>query len=339
MKRGACVFVIALLGAPAICRAGSEENKADAQAAFELGRKLVLAGKFAEACPKFEESERLDPGIGTMLFLADCYEKIGKTASAWGQFREAEAIAGKQQDARERIAHDRAAALEPKLSKIVVKVGTAQKVEGLHVTRDGDDIGEGVWNVPLPIDPGAHEIGANAPSKKPWSEHVTIAANGSTVTIVVPTLLDDPNANAPIAAAGGAENGIGARNGGAGGSPETPQKDGKGQRLLGVGAVGLGIAAAGVGTIFGLMAKSKNDASNSDNHCQANNLCDRPGVDDRSAAKADATVSTIAFVASGVLIAGGAVLYLTAPHGSKSAATIAPAVGPKTAGLTLGASF
>ncbi|MGH7285918.1 MAG: hypothetical protein ACRELY_30740, partial [Polyangiaceae bacterium] len=109
---------------------------------------------------------------------------------------------------------------------------------------------------------------------------------------------------------------------------------------LGVGAVGLGIAAAGVGTIFGLVAKSKNDDSNSDNHCKPNNFCDQPGLDDRSAAKTDALVSTIAFVASGVFIAGGAVLYLTAPHGKKSsAAKIAPSVGPRSAGLTLGASF
>lgn len=333
MKRAAALFSIALLASPAICRADSEENKADAQAAFELGRKLVLAGNFKDACPKFEESERLDPGLGTMLFLADCYEKIGKSASAWGQFREAEAIAGKQQDGRERIAHDRAAALEPKLSKIVVKVGAAQKIEGLHVTRDGDDIGEGVWNIPLPIDPGDHEIGANAPGKKTWTEHVAIAANASTVTIVVPGLLDDPNAGA---AALGAGQGHGAGNGNANGGAETPQKDGKGQRLLGVGAVGIGIAAAGVGTIFGLMAKSKNDASYSDG-CHENS-CLQPGLDDRSAAKTDALISTIGFVASGVLIAGGAVLYLTAPHKSAKA-TIAPAVGPKSAGLSLGATF
>ncbi len=339
MRRAGALVAIAFALVPALCRADSEENKADAQAAFELGRKLVLVGKFAEACPKFEESERLDPGLGTMLFLADCYEKIGKTASAWGQFREAEAIAGKQQDGRERIAHDRAASLEPKLSKIVVKVGASQKIEGLHVTRDGDDIGEGVWNVPLPIDPGPHDIGANAPGKKPWTEHIAVVANASTLTVVVPRLLDDPNAGAVVLGGGNgarAGNGNGLGNGGAG--PETPEKDGKGQRLLGAGAVGLGIAAAGVGTIFGLVAKSKNDASYSDG-CHGN-LCAQPGLDDRSAAKTDATVSTIAFVASGVLVAGGAVRYLTAPHGKKStAAVISPAVGPKSAGLTLGASF
>ncbi|MGH7280937.1 MAG: hypothetical protein ACRELY_05385, partial [Polyangiaceae bacterium] len=196
MKRRGLILAFAIVVAPALARADSEENKADAQAAFELGRKFVLAGNFKDACPKFEESERLDPGLGTMLFLADCYEKIGKTASAWGQFREAEAIAAKQQDGRGRIAHDRAAALEPKLSKIVVKVGASQKIDGLHVTRDGDDIGEGVWNIPLPIDPGPHDIGANAPGKKSWTEHIAIATNASTVTVVVPLLLDDPNAGA-----------------------------------------------------------------------------------------------------------------------------------------------
>lgn len=335
-RRALAILSLACALTPALARADGEQNKADAQAAFELGRKLVLEGKFADACPKFEESERLDPGIGTMLFLADCYEKIGKSASAWGQFREAEAIAGKQQDSRERIAHDRAAALEPKLSKVIVKVGPAQKVDGMHVTRDGDDIGAGLWNTPLPIDPGDHTIGANAPGKKSWSEHVTIVANASTVTVVVPALLDDPNASA---AAVGLGVGSGSGNAGPEPGPETPAKDGKGQRLLALGAVGLGVVGVGVGSVFGILAKSKNDASNSDGHCHDGNHCDQTGVDDRTAAKTDATVSTIAFIAGGVFIAGGAVLYLTAPHGKKSAATIAPAVGPKTAGLSLSASW
>ncbi|HEX7664811.1 MAG TPA: tetratricopeptide repeat protein [Polyangiaceae bacterium] len=330
MKRIAALFAVTVLTTAGLCHAGPEENKADAQAAFELGRKLVLQGKFADACPKFEESERLDPGLGTMLFLADCYEKIGKTASAWGQFREAEAIAIKESDQREQIAHDRAIRLEPKLSKVILQVDAASKVDGLKVTRDGDPIGEGVWNTPLPIDPGPHELAANAPGKLGWNQHVDIAKDPTTITVTIPKLADDPNANAVV----------GPIQGPVQPPPEEPKNTGNTQRILGLSAMGVGVAAGIVGTVFGVVAKSKNDASN-DGICNSStNLCSsQEGVDDRSAAKTDALVSTIAFIGAGVFIAGGAVLYFTAPKSKKPVAGLVPSVGPQSAGLQLGGSF
>src|SRR5581483_3808708 len=98
------------------------------------------AGKYDEACPKVEASQRLDAGLGTLLFLADCYEKGGKLASAWATFREAESIAaGRGDQPREQIARTRSAALEPRLSKLWIKV-----VEGndaaIVVKRDGEPI-------------------------------------------------------------------------------------------------------------------------------------------------------------------------------------------------------
>src|SRR5262245_36723730 len=65
------------------------DKRPAAQALFDQGRALVTLGRFAEACPKLAESLRLDPGIGTMLWLADCYENVGRSASAWATFREA----------------------------------------------------------------------------------------------------------------------------------------------------------------------------------------------------------------------------------------------------------
>lgn len=332
MRRATTLLAVAVLMTASVCHAGPEENKADAQAAFELGRKLVLQGKFADACPKFEESERLDPGLGTMLFLADCYEKTGKIASAWGQFREAEAIAIKQSDQREQIAHDRAVRLEPKLSKVILKVDPANKVDGLHVTRDGDDIGEGVWNTPLPIDPGPHELGATAPGKTPWTERVDIAKDPSTITVVIPRLADDPNATAPAIATPLRRQ--------VEPPPVAPTNTGSTQRVLGLSAMGVGVAAGIVGTVFGVVAKSKNDASN-DGLCSADtNLCSsQQGVDERSAAKTDALVSTIAFIGAGVFVAGGAVLYFTAPKSKRPVAGLVPSIGPQSAGLQLGGSF
>src|SRR5580704_7129436 len=64
-------------------------NAPAAEALFAEGRRLVDAGDFANACPKFADSERLDPSVATLLNLGACYEKAGRTASAWATFREA----------------------------------------------------------------------------------------------------------------------------------------------------------------------------------------------------------------------------------------------------------
>ena len=73
---------------------------------FDQGRKLYTAGKYEEAAEKFRESQRLDPAPGTLLNLAECYVKLGKTASGWSTFREAAALAAtRQQQLENEAAH------------------------------------------------------------------------------------------------------------------------------------------------------------------------------------------------------------------------------------------
>ena len=88
----------------------------------------MSAGKYDDACPKLEESQRLAPAIGTKFNLADCYEHTGRLASAWAAFLSVAASAkNANQGAREKAARDRAAALEPKLSRLAVVVPDASQ--------------------------------------------------------------------------------------------------------------------------------------------------------------------------------------------------------------------
>src|SRR5688500_5523674 len=71
----------------------SASDKAAAEALFDQGLRLMKQNSFSEACPKLEESNRIDPAVGTLLYLGECYERVGKTASAWATFREAASLA------------------------------------------------------------------------------------------------------------------------------------------------------------------------------------------------------------------------------------------------------
>ena len=170
--------------------AGAQSDPATARTLFDEGRKLAANNQFDVACPKFQESYRLDPGIGTLFNLADCWEHIGRTASAWATFLQVvdEASRTKQAD-REKIARARATALEPKLSRLVVRVDS--KDAGLQVTKDGTIFGAAQWGSALPIDPGQHLIEARAPSKLPFQAKVQVLPGGQTVSVVVPTLSNE----------------------------------------------------------------------------------------------------------------------------------------------------
>src|SRR5262249_39294529 len=91
----------------------SMEDQATAEALFREARALMLSGKFGDACPKLAESQRLDPGGGTQLLLAQCYEHEGLLASAWLVYSDAIASSRSANRAdREKLAREHLAALE-----------------------------------------------------------------------------------------------------------------------------------------------------------------------------------------------------------------------------------
>ena len=108
MRRCVGIVAMSLLVSAAAHAEPTASDKAAAEALFDEGRALVAAGELKKACARLEASQKLDPGTGTLLYLADAYAKNGRTASAWATFREAAATvrAGRQPD-RESIARAR----------------------------------------------------------------------------------------------------------------------------------------------------------------------------------------------------------------------------------------
>lgn len=298
----ALALVVSVQAFAADVGAQEANDKAAADMLFVQARKLAEAGKFVEACPKLEESLRLDSGIGTMLYLAECWEKTGKTASAWAQFREAESSAAKSGDPRAKVARDRAEKLLPLLSDLNIRVSSA--IPGLVISRDGRVVGQVLWGNPTPIDPGPHVIKASAAGYRTWESKIDVGVKADHAVVIVPAL-----EAVPVAAPSKAAPAAGTSSGGL-------------QRGLGLGLAGVGVVGAGLGAFFGLRAISKNDEA--DAHCPIAG-CDPQGLEAADSAKSAGTISTIAFAAGGALIVGGLLLFLTAP---KSTRATVGAIGP-----------
>lgn len=295
----------------------SEGGAAAAESLFQDARRLTIAKKYGEACPKFLASQKLQPAIGTLLNLADCYEKNGQLASAWARFHEAIALAQRLGRAdREATAKDRADKLEPRLLRLTVKAASPS----VTVSLDGNPLDPAVLGTPVPVDPGKHTIEAQAKGKKPYTTTIEIAEKDKTSSLDIPTLEDQP-ASEPKPPPPVTE------------PPAEPKSTWSTQKTLGLAAVGAGIVGAGVGTVFGLMTSSKwKDAQS---HCNDIYECDETGVTLGTDAKNAGTISTVAFIAGGALVVLGAVVFFTAPSAA-STKSAAPRPPPRKLDFGLG---
>lgn len=198
----ALVAVLLWLASPAAVAAQTETRAAVAEALYRQARELMAAGKYDAACPKFAESQRLDPATGTLLNLAACHEKQGRLATAWLEYSDAQMAA--RRDAREdrvEYARTRAQELEPKLSRLTLSLASGADDAALNIELDGASVGRAVLGAPTPVDPGLHSVRVSAPGKKPWSTSVQIGASADQQSLVIPALeAAPPEAVAPAKA-------------------------------------------------------------------------------------------------------------------------------------------
>ena len=267
------------------------EDQAAARTFFEEGRSLVKNGDYTAACPKFEAAARLYAGPGVLLNLGDCYEHAGRTASAWAEFAEAEAAAGRAGRAEsEAEAHARKLAIEPRLSRLVVSSGA--QTPGLSIRRDGQELESTAWGVAVPVDPGSHVVTAEAPGRVAWSASVT-AEEGKTIAVEVPEL--QRPAPAPFESA-----------------PKEPHPLRAGWTARQTAGAAAGVAGVlGLAVAVGLAV----DAKERDDRASGESFPDRHS--DSASALREGNIATGLAVGGALVAAAGFIVWVTAPKAMK----------------------
>ncbi len=285
---------------------------------FDEAKKELDAGHVEKACGLFSESYRLDPQVGTLLNTALCHEKAGKNASAWAEFTTVVSLASRAaQPKRADLARTKARALEPILARVRFEV--RERAADLVVSVDGTALSDdALRSTAIPFDPGEHLVRATAGAKKEWQAKLVIAAGPSTTPLVIPALEDAPppvavtvTTKTPAAAPPASD-----------GSSTSPL------RWAAYGGAGAAVVALAVGGITGALAISKQHEA--DQQCAGAVCRTESAASANESARGLATVSTVGFLAAGVLAATTVVLFVLSPPSrasSGSARAAAPFAG------------
>lgn len=326
-----CVTVAALLLTPRFASAQAETKAAVADALYRQARDLMAAGKYDEACPKLAQSQQLDPATGTLLNLAACHEKQGKLATAWLEY--SDALVAARRDGREdrvQYARERAAELEPKLSRLTLLLAPNADAPGLTIELDGTSVGSAVLGVPTPVDPGKHSVRASAPGKKPQILSIEVAV-ADQQSLSIPPLEDAPAEAAPAEATPGprTDNPV---------TPDAPRSDELQRRPIPTSVYlsgGITLALAASASVTGVAYLNKK--SDYETLAKSEGLTDT--VEDRlEKAQRYGYVNMGLWIGAAIGAGVTTYLYVTRPS-QQSAIHVSPWLGPQIAGLGVGGGF
>jgi hypothetical protein len=345
--------LLAVLSSAGIARAEGGDATT-AEALFRQGKQMLEAKDYAHACPMLAESYRLDPATGALLALATCHEQQGKLATAWSEFSDAASRAQREGRAdRVSAAKERVQAIEPKLSTLTITVSDQiAGLAGFELRRDGVALGRVVFGVPVPVDGGDHAVEAVAAGKKTSKTIVSVGQEKDKKTVAVSSLEDavPVPAAAPVAPAATAlaPSPVAPTAATQGPAPAavatptaaaTPSPASRGMTSTQIGGLavgGAGLVGLVVGSVFGLTAISDNNKSG----CGPSTCPDAVSLRKRNDARSAGNVSTVSFVAGGVLAATGVTLFLVGGrHSEKASVSVAPAVAANQWELSLRGAF
>lgn len=321
MRRlAAGVYVACLLGG-----LGGTASADRADQLFKKGKKLLAEKRYAEACTAFEDSDRIDPGIGAKLNVAKCYQEWGKLATAWRWFSDAEQLAKDTKDERAAKIHALAAELDASVPRLTVKAPPDARTSGVVIKLDGVAFDVSALGTERRVDPGPHQIDYLIDGAR-QSRTIPLERGGSSeVTLDLPQKPRGATEREPRPSAEGA------------GDP------GRTRRIIGIGAASVGGAAVVIAGAITFQARGDyKDALTA--YCRgAKDMCDAQGVTATHAARQRANIATVLAISGAAAIAGGLLLYVTAPsatpHSTEHALYLAPSIGGDGNGVVFGGAF
>lgn len=277
-----------------------------AEALFVEGAALLDQGDLAGACSKLEAAVELThrDALGGMLVLAECYERSGKLASAWGLFSE---VAGKArasgQADRATEADARYQALTPRLHKVSLELAKdAQALPGLSVLINGAEQPLAVLASPIPVDAGALVVRVSATGRKATEVSFNVPQSPGLSKLVLPVPSEPENTALTQVS-------------------EEPSFWGA-QRVAGLSVAALGVVTTGVGFVLGGVASSNYGTALEQEHCAGEPLL----CDDITAIE---SARTLGDVATGLVFGGlgvaavGVVVLLTGEDAPAANASVA----------------
>ena len=302
-------------------------DAAKADALFREGRALLMKGEYETACPKLEESYRLDPAPGAGINLGDCFEKVGKVASALLAYQAAFGLL-RASDPRVAPVKQEITALEKRVPRLTIKLAPGAP-EGTKVKRDGRFLEPDKLGTSMVVNPGKHTLVVSAPGRDHRSYHPELGEGDTRELVVAIGEETSASRGSAMAATGGEHRGKAAADGAllSGSAP------GSAQRTAGYLLTGLGVAGIATGAVFWKLA--------TDTHSEA---CPKAapganGCDDlNNKEHGQRQVATITGFGGLIALAGGIGLVLLAPDSPNGAGALraAPTVSRSTWAINVG---
>ena len=295
------LFALAVAGGARSAGAQGADPK-KAERLFVEGREAAKRGDWLNACPKFRESQALDPKNGTLLNLADCEEHLGHLATAYGFLNQVlKALPAND---------DRIALVESRLTALTMRVPRLTLVgnlpEDARIELDGSPFSLTFLGRARPVDPGGHVILVHRDGATRRYDVVLGEGEGRELSLTEDGPVVAPTEPRPAGKAPSPSRRSPAR-------PTPPPAGDASRATTGYVLGGIGLVGLGVGTVGGLIAMGKK--SEMRDHCDASNACDEAGLDAASSGRTWARVATVSTVLGLAGVGAGAYFLLTDESG------------------------